>query len=60
MVGYIIFADKNSTMVDAKYIYLFRDSEDGGKWLWTIVALVYLDHQLGYSDAHDRCQVGGI
>nr|XP_004506714.1 protein MAIN-LIKE 1-like [Cicer arietinum] len=59
LVGSIIFADKSHTLVDAKYLPLFRYLDGIDKYAWGSAALVVIYDYLSDACCYDTKQLGG-
>jgi len=59
LVGCTIFADKSFSLVDAKYLPLFKNLSNCGRFCWGATALVTLYKYLGDGSIFTTKQVGG-
>jgi hypothetical protein len=59
LVGCTIFADKTFSLVDAKYLPLFRNLSNCGRFCWGVAALVTLYEYLGDGSMFTTKQLGG-
>ncbi|KAI5445111.1 hypothetical protein KIW84_013387 [Lathyrus oleraceus] len=59
LVGSIIFADKTFTLVEARYLLLFRDLDGCSGYSWGAAALVTLYRYLGDASMYSCKQLGG-
>nr|XP_027190288.1 protein MAIN-LIKE 1-like [Cicer arietinum] len=59
LVGSTIFADKSHTLVDAKYLPLFRYLDGIDRYAWGTAALVVLYDYLSDACYYDTKQLGG-
>ncbi|XP_058769863.1 protein MAIN-LIKE 2-like [Vicia villosa] len=59
LVGSTIFADKTFTLVEARYLVLFRDLRGLGSYSWASAALATLYRHLGDASMFSCKQLGG-
>ncbi|KAI5389248.1 hypothetical protein KIW84_074779 [Lathyrus oleraceus] len=59
LVGSTIFADKTFTLVEARYLLLFRDLDGCSGYSWGAAALVTLYRYLGDASMYSCKQLGG-
>ncbi|XP_058760152.1 protein MAIN-LIKE 1-like [Vicia villosa] len=59
LVGSTIFADKTFTLVEARYLLLFRDLRGLGSYSWASAALATLYRHLGDASMFSCKQLGG-
>jgi len=59
LVGCTIFTDKSFTLVEAKYLPLFRNLSNCGRYCWGAAALVTLYEHLGDGSMFTCKQLGG-
>lgn len=59
LVGCTVFTDKSFTLVEAKYLPLFRNLSDCGRYCWGAAALVTLYEHLGDGSMFTCKQLGG-
>lgn len=59
LVGCTIFANKSQSLIDIKFIEMFRDLSNCGNWSWGASALAVLYENLNDASMHQTKQIGG-
>jgi hypothetical protein len=59
LVGCTIFANKSQSLIDIKFLEMFRDLSNCGNWSWGASALAVLYENLNDASMHQTKQIGG-
>jgi len=59
LLGYTLFAGKNSKIVNLLWLYVLQDLDELGEWSWGGMGLVFLYEQFSLTSDSDVAAVGG-